>query len=237
MRNKTLTSKWSFINDLLHLIYPEVCLICDLEIASSEGHVCSFCSEQIAYTDFHLYEEDTEMDKLFWGRAEVFSTYGHLYFKKNAASQKILFNLKYKDGSRLGQHFGREIGERLLSMDSFKSCDLIIPIPLHHKKAFIRGYNQSEKIAEGISDVISVPVKNRYTKRLSHSATQTKKNRFQRWDNVSGIFGVSPEIKRFKHITVIDDVITTGSTIESFIISIRKVAPDIRISVVTLAIA
>ncbi len=237
MEQHSLTSKWSLLKDLSHLVYPEGCLICDRELSAQEKHICSFCQEQISYTDYQLYQDDTDMDKLFWGRVQVYSTYAHIHFKKNAASQKILFNLKYKDGSPLGYYFGQEIGNRLLGVDKFKSCDLIVPVPLHHKKAFIRGYNQSEMIADGISTIMDAPVIVDLAKRTKHSSTQTKKNRFQRWDNVSEIFKVDPKIQKYNHVMLVDDVITTGATMESLIKSIQNCAPDIRISVVTLAIA
>ena len=227
----------SLIKDLGHLIYPSSCLACENELATNENHICSICDNDLVRTSFHLFNEPSETDKRFWGRIQLKRTYSHFYYKKGAAIQQVLFNLKYKNDSAIGEHFGREIGKSIGSIDDFKTADAIIPIPLHYKKEFIRGYNQSEALAKGLSDIISVPVKSNYTKRTKHSETQTKKSRFQRWDNVSSIFAIHKSIKNLNHIIIIDDVVTTGSTMEALIRSIQNVAPKIEVSVVTLAIA
>lgn len=229
--------KSKLFNSLLHLVYPQVCLVCDAELATQEHAVCSLCLDKLVYTDFHLLEEPSPVDKLFWGRVPVNATYSHLYFKKLGGSQNILFGLKYRNGVEIGQYFGEMIAERLLVMPSFNGIEALIPVPLHHKKHFLRGYNQSELLAAGIGSRLGVPVATRLVRRTTHSSTQTKKNRFQRWDNVEGIFDVHSAIQNFNHVVLVDDVITTGATLEALIRSIHSVKPDIRISVVTLAIA
>ena len=234
--NKTL-KHLSIFKDLGHLVYPSTCLACENELSTTENHLCSICDNDLVRTSFHLFNEPTEIDKRFWGRIELKRTYSHFYFKKGAAIQNVLFNLKYKNDSAIGEFFGREIGKSIETIAEFKSADAIIPVPLHYKKEFIRGYNQSEALAKGISDVIKVPVKSKYTKRTEHSETQTRKSKFQRWDNVSSIFSIHKSIKDLNHIIVVDDVVTTGSTMEALIRSIKKVAPSIEVSIVTLAVA
>ncbi|MBL1281280.1 MAG: ComF family protein [Fluviicola sp.] len=177
------------------------------------------------------------MDKLFWGRTEIEKTYAHFFFEKNKTSQNLLFSLKYKDNQQLGVHFGKEIGLNLVKIKALESVDVVFPVPLHQKKKFIRGYNQSDALAIGICETFERKLDLKTIVRTKHNETQTKKSRFQRWENVSEIFKIKNSLKNYKHAIIVDDVITTGSTIEAMINAIRKVHPEIMISVVTLAIA
>lgn len=229
---------WLWWDSLKHLLYPESCLSCSRELTIHESGICSFCIEELAFTHYHLYEEASPMDKLFWGRTEIEGTYAHLHFKKKNPVQKILFYLKYKNGFQLGQYFGRQIGKNLAAMKAFEDAEVLIPVPLHYKRKFKRGYNQSDYLAQGI--VMGNPrlkMSSKLVVRNTNTATQTRKNRFQRWDNVQGIFAVSSEIRKYKHVVLVDDVITTGSTLETLAQAIREANPEIRISIVTLAIA
>jgi competence protein ComFC len=228
--------RFSFLKDLEHLIYPSICLACENELAISEKNICSICDNNLIRTSFHLYNEPTDTDKLFWGRVKLKRTYSHFYFKKDSSIQKVLFNLKYKNDFSIGAFFGKEIGKSLATIEEFKTADALIPVPLHFKKEFIRGYNQSFAISIGISEEIEVPVKSNYAKRVEHTSTQTRKSRFQRWDNVNSIFSIHTSIKKLKHVVLVDDVVTTGSTLEALVRSIKEVAPEIEVSIVTLAI-
>lgn len=237
MTQNKLKKPFSILKDLEHLIYPSTCLACENELANSEKHICSICDNDLIRTSFHLFDEPTDTDKLFWGRVELKRTYSHFYFKKDSSIQNVLFNLKYKNNSSIGEYFGKELGKTLVSIDDFKTADALIPIPLHYKKEFIRGYNQSFALAKGMSEEIGVPVKSNIARRNEHTDTQTKKSRFQRWDNVNSIFSIHKSIKDLKHVILIDDVVTTGSTLEALVRSIKEVAPSTEVSVVTLAIA
>lgn len=237
MTQLRLIKSLSIIKDLEHLIYPSVCLACENELVNSEKHICSICDNDLERTSFHLFDEPTDTDKLFWGRVELKRTYSHFYFKKDSSIQNVLFNLKYKNDSTIGEYFGKEIGKTLAKDDDFKAVDALIPVPLHYKKEFIRGYNQSYALAKGMSEELNIPVKPKYAKRNEHTDTQTKKSRFQRWDNVNSIFSIHTSIKELKHVVLIDDVVTTGSTLEALVRSIKEVAPSTEVSIVTLAIA
>lgn len=223
--------------DISHLIFPNRCLSCEKELSRNDAQLCAFCSAELTLTNFHTFTGPSPMDKLFWGRVEICATYAHLYFEKGKTVQDVLFSLKYKNNKSIGTYFGKEIGVRIKQIDKLKSLDAIIPVPLHPKKEFIRGYNQSEAIAKGISESSEIPLHLNLLKRAIHSQSQTKKDRFQRWDNVSGIFKVNPAIKQFQHIALVDDMITTGSTIESMIQAVQKENPAVSVSVITLAIA
>lgn len=229
-------SRW--LDSLSHLVYPHTCISCSGELSVNEQWICSFCQEKLSTTNFHLYDEPSPMDKLFWGRIDIRATYAHFYFKKKNPVQRILFQLKYKNGFKLGVYYGKLIGTCLKQNKHFGDADLLIPIPLHYKRQFKRGYNQSEQLAKGIARTYSgLRVDTSLITRSANTATQTKKNRFQRWDNVQGIFVISDELANFRHIVLVDDVITTGSTIETLAQAIRQKHPQVAISVVTLAIA
>ena len=236
MRRSNRLAKHNFWADFLHLVFPNKCLVCKRELSKLEDHICSFCDLGLTTTNFQYFEEPTDMDKLFWGRIKINKTYSHLFFEKNKASQSLLFSLKYEHNLPLGVYFGKRIGAVINTIPSFSDVDAFIPVPLHPKKKFIRGYNQSEALARGICEGVNGKMDLNSVTRIRPSETQTKKSRFDRWDNVNEIFHVRNSIKKYKHIVLVDDVITTGSTIEAITRSIVKQSPDALVSVVTLAI-
>ena len=176
------------------------------------------------------------MDKIFWGRIPIDQTFALFFFEKTKTTQKVLFHLKYKNNPAVGKYFGGEIAKRIQLNDGFKDVDIFIPVPLHPKKEFTRGYNQSEALATGISQVFGVEMDKHSVKRVQHGVSQTKKSRFERWNSIQSTFKVNDSIKKYKHIVLVDDVITTGSTIEVIASAIREIHPSVKISVVTLAI-
>jgi ComF family protein len=224
------------IDPIVHLIYPNSCLICSEELAVQYESICPFCRNEMAYTHFEKYTEPSNLDKLFWGRIQLSSTFALLYFEKSKATQKILHALKYKSSPQVGIQFGKEIGRTLLSSKRLADIDALIPVPIHPKKEFTRGYNQSEKLADGISLVSSIPVDTHFLTKKTHTSSQTKKNRFARWDNVVNNFSLHNKDKNYKHIAIIDDVVTTGATIEALVRSINENYPDLRISIISLAV-
>jgi competence protein ComFC len=232
------TSFKSILRSLTHLVYPSQCVVCSEEILNEyETAICPFCNEALIYTQFEKYTEATSLDKLFWGKISVVSTFALLYFEKGKSTQQILHSLKYHFNAKIGIEFGKRIGIQLKMMEAFNDVDAIIPVPIHPKKEFKRGYNQSEQLAIGLAEILNIPVKTDFIQKNKNTVSQTKLNKFDRWDNVSGKFHANSSKNQFKHVTIIDDVITTGSTIESLIRSIHDYYPEIRISVVSLAFA
>lgn len=234
---KTTDKLKVYFRDVLHLVYPEICLVCETELTVQESHVCSFCDSSFSETSYHLFQEPSPFDQLFWGRAPLESTFALYFFQKKSPVQSLLFALKYKHASNIGTVFGKRIGQRMLSVEKYNGIQQLIPVPLHPKKQFQRGYNQSEALAAGISDISKIPVATNLVQRTTHTSSQTRKNRFQRWDNVSSVFYVSKDLQALDHVAIVDDVVTTGSTVEAMIQAMRSVAPDLKISVITLAIA
>ena len=228
-----IASKW--IDGAMHLIYPNSCLVCENEIARSEQLFCSSCYMELHFTHFESFTEPTELDQLFWGRVSLHSTYSLLYYEKTNSSQPLLKALKYKQRADVGRKLGELLGKKIQALEKFHSIDALIPVPIHPKKEFTRGYNQSRMIAEGISNILSIPVHLQFLRRVEHSKSQTTLGRFNRWDNVAGKFEVTGT-SNLKHIAIIDDVITTGATLESIILGIQQKFPEIQISVISLAL-
>jgi ComF family protein len=228
-------NKWS---DLVRLVYPQSCIVCENELTISEHHCCHFCLNELPFTYFENYREPTDLDKLFWGRAKVHSTFSLLFFEKEKGSQQILHAIKYKNNFDLGRIMGQLIAQKIKQSSILQGVDALIPVPIHPRKKFIRGYNQSEAIAKGINEVTGIRILTDFVSKNTHTGSQTKRGRFLRWDNVSQQFSVNKQApKAMNHIAIIDDVITTGATIEALIAVIQKNYPDLRISIISLALA
>ncbi|AEA43794.1 ComF family protein [Fluviicola taffensis] len=229
-------NKWT--RDLLHVIYPQNCLICQHEFNQSKLAICPICLSELSYTQFENYQEASNLDKLFWGRVQLAGTYALLRFKQENSTQRILHELKYKNNSEVGIHFGKEMGLKIGLMEQFKDADALIPVPLHPKKEFIRGYNQSEIISKGISETSGIEIRTDLLKRTSFTESQTKKGRTSRWDNMQNRFKLQAKKEnKLQHLIIVDDVATTGSTLETCVRILRNQFPDAKISVVVLAVA
>lgn len=181
-------------------------------------------------------QKKNPVEQIFWGKIKVENAASLFYFEKDSRYQNILHQLKYKGKKNIGIQLGRIFGYHL-SESEFKNIDVIIPVPLHKKRLRKRGYNQSEMVGLGLSHAMDKPMWQNTVSRIIHTKSQTNKNRYNRWLNVDGIFKVnSPEQLKNKHILIIDDVITTGSTIESLAQELLQII-NVKISIITLAVA
>jgi competence protein ComFC len=233
--NLHLIKSNTLLNAISHICFPKLCLICSVELLKSQDKVCLFCANNFLFTHYEKYKQPSPLDQLFWGRVQIHATYALLNFEKESSTQKILHALKYKNQPEIGVEMGRLIGDKIKLQSKFKGIDVLIPVPIHPKKKFLRGYNQSEKIANGIAETIQIPIDLKFLKRTSYNDSQTKKNRFIRWENVKEKFQLINETS-YQHIALVDDVVTTGSTIESIAQTILKQFPHIKITVLSLAI-
>jgi competence protein ComFC len=225
------------LEGLQHLIFPNLCLQCSHELSRFEQHVCAFCWDKLQRTYFESYESESGMDQLFWGRIELSGTFALYFFEKEKPIQDILHALKYQFKAPLGRHFGELMGKTILNSDKYKSIEALIPVPIHPQKRFLRGYNQSELLAEGIANILDMPVLLDVVHKKANNASQTRKNRFLRWDNASEQFSLGKTHIPFRHIAIVDDVITTGSTLEAMAKLLRLRYPDLQISLLSFAIA
>ena len=237
MLSKALTFFTNATNGFLSLIYPNNCVVCDEELPDKMNKLCFNCSNDLHYTFFEKYSESTMADELFWGRIQLANVYSLLFYEKGNSTQTILHKIKYQEGQELGVLMGELTGDRIYRMDWIKEVDGIVPIPLHSKKAFKRGFNQSLLIAKGFAERTELPIVNGL-RRKRHHQSQTKKSKEERYENVKSIFAVNElQLENKHHLIIIDDVLTTGSTLESAARTIRKKYPEIKISLVTVAIA
>ena len=222
--------------ELLNLIYPNLCIICNEPLNKSENQICISCIQQIPRTHYHI-QSDNPVEKRFWGKVKVFRATSFYFFHKGSPFQKLIHELKYKNNKEVGEVMGRLAAIELMESADFATVDFVIPIPLHPKKYALRGYNQSECIAKGISAVLKKPVDTSSLVRVMENTTQTKKSVYERYKNTSGIFeythGCIPDNS---HLLLVDDVLTTGSTLEAAVAALSAI-PGVRISVFTLAVA
>lgn len=221
------------ILDFLELLYPGLCITCGGRLITGERHMCLSCRCDLPKTHFHL-DPENKVSQLFWGRVRIEHATSWLYFRKGSRYQKLVHYLKYKGLGELGIELGRMMG-RDLSGSPFREAGVIVPVPLHPRRLRRRGYNQSSKIAEGISFEWGRPVDGTNLARELFTSTQTRKNKFERWQNVEGIFRVSrPDEFLGKHLLLVDDVITTGATLEAAAQTLLD-SGAARVSIVTLA--
>ena len=228
--------KLKLINDLRVIFFPDSCCCCGSTLLSSENQICTECNLGLPFTDFSSIK-DNPVEKIFWGRVQIESATALLTFSKKGSVQRILHSIKYKDNKELGVYMGRQLGTALAESHRFDDVDYLVPVPLHPKKLKKRGYNQSEEIAKGIAQKFDRPVVTDILIRTEFTQTQTKKSRFSRWENVSDKFTLSQtDTFAGKHILLVDDVITTGATLESCARAILQ-AHDAKVSVAGLAFA
>lgn len=203
------------ILDFFYILFPDLCSGCKQQLYTGEKHICTTCLYDLPFTDFHLYE-DNPVAKVFWGRINCTAAMAMLYFSKESIVQQLIHGLKYKGQTALGFALGKMLGERLIASAVYLKAELIIPVPLHPRKQRSRGYNQSLCIAEGIASVMQIPVLSGVLLRRRMTGTQTRKTRFSRFENMRTVFCVTdPDLLNGKHILLVDDVITTGATLES----------------------
>lgn len=223
------------LNDFFNLIFPKICFACNGVLLKQEEVICTSCQFSLPKTNYHL-DEDNPLTKIFWGRVDVKNVAAYYYFKKGGRVQNLLHQLKYKGAKQVGECIGELYGFDLQKSNWIETVDYIIPVPLHSKKLKKRGYNQSEYFARGLSKSTNKSLETTILYRKKHSETQTKKSRFNRWENVSEIFDVkNTEKLEGKHILLVDDVITTGATLEASVKVLLKV--NCRVSIVTIASA
>lgn len=227
---------YDFWDDFLSLLFPRLCYACGNHLLRNEYLICTECYIVIPRTNFHI-RENNPVARLFWGRCLIEKAAAFSYYNKGSRIRNLIHNLKYRGISEIGYELGRIYGLSLRDSGFTKDIDLIIPVPLHPSKKRVRGFNQSESISAGIADAAGLPVDIKSLVRRLVSATQTKRSRYDRWTNVEGIFQVvNPGAFVGKHVLLVDDVITTGSTIESCTNELLKIE-SVTVSVVALAFA
>ncbi len=224
------------ISSLSHLFYPHVCRGCGTDLIEPHQLLCLHCIAALPLTHFAGHESNP-VEKTFWGRIQIASAMSLLYFTPQSLVQHLVHQFKYKGQQKLAHYLGNMMGNEILQSGRFSNIDMIIPLPLYKTREMERGYNQSALLANGISEIIKVPVMEKSMRRIHSSLTQTHKSRSDRWQNVQGLFtlkkGFLPE---GSNILLVDDVITTGATIDACGSVINGI-PGTTLHVATLAYA
>jgi len=221
---------------IINLFFPKVCSGCNSFLLTNENVICTICRHDIPLTNHHLIL-DNDAFKKFYGRIPVLHASALFYFHKKGIVQQLIHNLKYKGHEEIGTILGEWYAEELKTIDLFQTVDQIIPVPLHRRKLKERGYNQVTAFGEALSSSLNLDFNNSILVRNIYSKTQSKKNLLGRTEGIETIFDVSfTEKDHNKHFLLIDDVITTGSTLEACSRALLKI-PGARISIVCMAMA
>jgi len=218
---------------ILHVVFPHVCDGCGSDLLNIESRLCIRCIASLPETNFEIHPNNP-VEKDFWGRIPIVNASAHLYFTKESLVQHLMHQLKYKGNKELGLQLGRLMGNALKSADRFSDIDALIPLPLFPSKEKKRGYNQATVLCDGIAEILNIPVLNNVIIRPQHTETQTKKGRIERWRNIEGKFQLVDPLKiQSKHILLVDDVVTTGATLEACGNELLK-ADNVKLSIATL---
>ncbi|MEO7983428.1 MAG: phosphoribosyltransferase family protein [Bacteroidota bacterium] len=222
-------------DSFLHLLFPHICAGCGTDAVKGNTVLCMRCIDAIPETNFELHPGNP-IEKIFWGRVPLTGATAQFYFTKESLVQHLMHQFKYKGNKELGLQLGRIMGEQLLESDRFQA-DALIPLPLFPAKERRRGYNQAAILCEGMAEMMRIPVLNNVIIRPQHTETQTRKGRIERWKNMEGKFILSdPGAIRDKHLLLVDDVVTTGATLEACANELLQ-AENVRLSVATLCVA
>lgn len=226
----------ALMNDMLGLLYPRLCSGCGNELPLTTQPLCSFCFADLPRTGFAPFA-DNPVERIFIGRLRIHAAHSEFYFTRHRVIRNLIHRLKYKGDKDAGIFLGRLLGESLAESGRFGNIDAIIPLPLYPDRERKRGYNQAEMIARGMEEILPSEILTGVLKRQRNTQTQTRKHRTERWENVrEGFLVKHPELIAGKHILLVDDVVTTGASLEACGATILDV-PGTMLSMASAAMA
>lgn len=222
-------------DSFFHLLFPHVCSGCGSDILNKESLLCMRCIDALPETNFEIHANNP-VEKKFWGRLSFQQATAQYYFIRESLIQRLMHQFKYKKNQELGTQLGRMMGESLKKSNRF-TIDALIPLPLFPAKEKKRGYNQAAVLCEGIAERLQVPILKDVIIRSQHTDTQTKKGRIERWQNMEGKFVLSkPKAIANKKVLLVDDVVTTGATLEACGLELLK-GENVKLSIAVLCYA
>ena len=223
------------INDINYILLPKVCFGCNTQLYRGEHLLCTVCRNDLPITDYNFLEENS-VDRIFYGRIPVKKASSLLFFSQNGIVKQLLHHLKYKNQEKIGEFLGDWYGEILKQRGELEQVDLIIPVPLHDKKLKKRGYNQVDLFGKRLAHHLDVPFLKNVLIKTANTKTLTKKSRFNRWQSTKELYVVEDiSLLKNKTVLLVDDVITTGATIEASGSALLKVE-GLKLFVATMAI-
>ncbi len=218
----------------IDLIFPRICAGCQQPLQLNEVQICTDCRFELPLTNSHL-QEDEKLNKRFMGKVKLEHSLAYLKFVKGGKVQRIMHELKYKGNIEVGEILGRMYGSELKENGFSDKFDVILPVPLHSNRLIIRGYNQSDSLAKGLSESLQIEWRNDVLKRGISTETQINKSRVERYENMKDVFFVDkPEGLSEKRIVIVDDTLTTGATLESCVLALNDVGVK-NVSVIAFA--
>ena len=230
----SLTNTWS---DFIALLFPRLCVACEQPLPKSERCLCLNCQLTLPETHFHEISPNTFTAR-FDGRMRLEAAAALYFFTQKSRTQHLIHQIKYSDKREAAVELGRFLGEKLIKSTAFQGIDCIVPVPMHPTKQRWRGYNQAEMFADGLSDSMDVEVNTTALQKVKMTISQTKMSRLQRLTNAQEVFQLTnPKALNGKNILIVDDVMTSGATLESCALAITKQLPDAKISFATIAYA
>lgn len=223
------------IQSITNLFFPKVCYACLNMLQDNEDTICLDCRHDLPVTNFH-FEDNDGVKKVLYGRAKIEHGTALLRFEKRGLVQQLIHGLKYKGYESVGFVLGNWLGGELQCVDAYKTVDVVIPVPLHKDKLKVRGYNQVAKFGQQIAAALNADYVDDVLLKIINSKSQVTKKRFARWQNNTALFALENATKiENKHILLVDDIITTGATLEACI-NVLNEAKGVKISVATMAI-
>lgn len=233
MSSVSFVKYWS---DFVSLIYPRTCAGCGSDALNSEQILCWYCMDELPFTAFEK-QRNNLVENIFSGRISVQMASSFLYFGKESLVQRLIHQVKYKNNKELGVLLGRMMGKAMVDAGWADTIDIIIPLPLNKRKEIKRGFNQAALLATGIGEMMNKSVNTTALIRTKFTETQTRKGRQERWENVDDVFNLKDNyIFQNKHVLLVDDVVTTGATLEAGGQALLKM-PGLKLSIATLAFA
>jgi competence protein ComFC len=226
----------NIFSGLSDLFYPRLCQTCNRSLHAGETIICLHCNLNLPRTHFHS-NADNKAAQIFFGRLKIAHASSFLYFTKDGMTQQLLHRFKYNGKLAVGKKLGSLFAAELKDCEWIKDVDFIIPVPLHKKKEKLRGFNQAVILAQSLGDALSIPVKTDGLIRVTNTISQTRKSRHARLENVANAF-IAPHLEALehKHVLLIDDVLTTGATLEACAMALLR-AKGIKVSIVSIALA
>ncbi|WP_445383802.1 ComF family protein [Robiginitalea sp. IMCC43444] len=209
---------------LKNILFPELCFGCNAHLYRGEQVLCAFCRDELPLTEFN-FEQENAVDRIFYGRAPVCKASALFYYRESGLIKRLIHRLKYQGMQQLGGFMGEWHGEILKKDPGISNIDLVMPVPLHAAKMRKRGYNQCELFGRAIASSLQAEYTGKLLKKIKNARTQTTRNRWLRWKNTQGVFHLAhPERLEGKKILLVDDVITTGATLEACCLALSSVA-------------
>ena len=224
------------LKSIVNLFFPKVCNACNNLLNDNEDTICLDCRHDLPVTNFHFDNNDS-VKKVLYGRVEVENATALFRFEKKGNVQRLIHNLKYKGHEHIGFVLGNWLGGELKTLDPYNDVDVVIPVPLHKNKLKTRGFNQVAKFGKQIAEALHADYFEDVLLKVTNTKSQVNKKRLARWNNNEELFTLENKMKiENKHILIVDDIITTGATLEACI-SVLNQAENVKISIATMAIA